>query len=158
MMELVLSDVAMKVVVVLAILIQLTIRTRAGLYSTMLGPTLVKTGYGRMRGTLIKLTNPELPRVEAYLGLQYASLVVNNTRFSQPTSPLNHWDNIRPFTAFQPVCPQVLPDVEAMRDTMPRERIEHFERLLPFLTNQQEDCLYLNIYVPFAGELVGWLV
>ena len=127
--------------------------TRAGIYSTMFGPTVVRTKYGKIRGTLKKLSNPHLPRVEAYLGLQYASLVENNTRFSPPTSPVLHWASVRPATAFRPVCPQPLPDLRKMKGVMPEERVEHFKRLLPFLTTQHEDCLYLNIYVPYASEL-----
>lgn len=35
---------------------------------------------------------------------------------------------------------------------MPRGRLEYLRRLLPYLQNQSEDCLYLNIYVPIQGK------
>jgi hypothetical protein len=38
---------------------------------------------------------------------------------------------------------------------MPKGRLEYLKRLLPYLKNQSEDCLYLNIYAPIQGE---WIV
>lgn len=35
---------------------------------------------------------------------------------------------------------------------MPKGRLEYLRRLLPYLQNQSEDCLYLNIYVPIQGK------
>jgi len=34
---------------------------------------------------------------------------------------------------------------------MPRGKLAQLKRLAPFLKNQSEDCLYLNIYVPLSG-------
>uniref|UniRef100_A0A1B0AZI2 Uncharacterized protein n=1 Tax=Glossina palpalis gambiensis TaxID=67801 RepID=A0A1B0AZI2_9MUSC len=36
---------------------------------------------------------------------------------------------------------------------MPKGRLEYLKRLLPYLQNQSEDCLYLNIYVPIQERL-----
>lgn len=36
---------------------------------------------------------------------------------------------------------------------MPKGRLEYLRRLLPYLQNQSEDCLYLNIYAPVQGKL-----
>lgn len=35
---------------------------------------------------------------------------------------------------------------------MPEGRLGHLTRILPFLKNQSEDCLYLNIYAPFSAQ------
>lgn len=37
-------------------------------------------------------------------------------------------------------------------ERMPKGRLEYLKRLLPYLQNQSEDCLYLNIYVPIQGK------
>lgn len=61
---------------------------------------------------------------------------------------------------FGPVCPQRLPNVAnetAALEKMPRGRLEYLRRLLPYLQNQSEDCLYLNIYVPIQGKRLPML-
>uniref|UniRef100_T1GP46 Uncharacterized protein n=1 Tax=Megaselia scalaris TaxID=36166 RepID=T1GP46_MEGSC len=37
---------------------------------------------------------------------------------------------------------------------MPRGRLEYLKRLIPYLKNQSEDCLYLNIYVPIQENML----
>lgn len=44
---------------------------------------------------------------------------------------------------------------------MPKGRLEYLKRLLPFLQNQSEDCLYLNVFAPAHGKwkwnaFMGW--
>lgn len=41
---------------------------------------------------------------------------------------------------------------------MPKGRLDYLKRLLPFLQNQSEDCLYLNVFSPLHGKLLMLLV
>ncbi|KAL1449448.1 hypothetical protein WDU94_001952, partial [Cyamophila willieti] len=76
-------------------------------------------------------------------------------RFS-PTRTPEPWDGIKFCNKYSPVCPQKLPNISdesKVLEKMPRGRYEHLKRLLPYLQNQSEDCLYLNIYTPLQGKI-----
>lgn len=52
------------------------------------------------------------------------------------------------------MCPQRLPNIQnetGALEKMPKGRLEYLKRLLPFLQNQSEDCLYLNVFSPAHG-------
>lgn len=83
-----------------------------------------------------------------FSGVPYAEPPVNFLRFSPPRSP-EPWRGTRESQEFAPVCPQVVPKLQ---DEMKPVRYEYLERLLPYLKNQSEDCLYLNIYAPHQPE------
>lgn len=75
-------------------------------------------------------------------------------RFS-PTRAPAPWDGIRISDKYSPVCPQRLPNIQnetAALEKMPKGRLEYLKRLLPYLKNQSEDCLYLNIFSPMHGK------
>ena len=115
---------------------------------------IVYTKYGKMQGTLRPaVPGKHLKPVEIFLGIPYATSPTGTNRFS-PTRALAPWEGVKLFNKFGPVCPQWLPDIsnetEAL-ESMPKGRLEHLKRLLPFLRNQSEDCLYLNIYAPAQG-------
>lgn len=88
------------------------------------------------------------------LKLSLFSIFSSNYRFS-PTRTPSPWDGIRKSDKFSAVCPQRLPDIaneqEALKK-MPKGRLEYLKRLLPFLQNQSEDCLYMNIFSPLHGK------
>lgn len=127
---------------------------RAKVFAQQMSSRIVQTQYGRVRGVLSTLPNSHLKPVEAYLGMSYASILGGDLRFMPPTSPMDKWTEIKAAIKFKPVCPQRLPDIKSMQETLPIGRVEHFERLIPFLEDQAEECLNLNVYVP-TGNLVN---
>ncbi|XP_076271225.1 neuroligin 2 [Rhynchophorus ferrugineus] len=109
---------------------------------------VVKTKYGALRGVMIHIHPP----VEAFLGVPYATPPVGSLRYMPPVTP-SIWKNTRLADRFSAVCPQRPPDIGNRSEALlefPRGRLLYLEKLLPLLTNQSEDCLYLNIYVPRA--------
>lgn len=118
-----------------------------------LSSRVVRTRYGPIRGFVSSLPNRILQSAEVFLGVPYAGAPKGPLRFMPPvTSP--HWKDIRLADHLSPVCPQKLPDISNETEAltrMPLGRYQYLKRLLPYLTNQSEDCLYLNIYVPLSG-------
>jgi len=141
---------------------------RSKVLATQLGPRVVETQYGKLRGVLITLSNRHLPLVDAYYGLPYASVLGGELRFMPPTSTTEKWDGIRVALKFRPVCPQSVDRVtKAAADITSTgrgkpgggiisrwmaEQAERLARLLPFVERQHEECLNLNVYVPVVGK------
>ncbi|XP_076171782.1 uncharacterized protein LOC143148878 [Ptiloglossa arizonensis] len=109
----------------------------------------VRVKQGRLRGMVVQpRTNHDLQQIDVFLGVPYAEPPVGSLRFSPPRSP-EPWRGVRQSLGFAPVCPQVMPK---LRDEVKPVRYEYLEKLLPYLKNQSEDCLYLNIYAPHQPE------
>ncbi|KAJ8941777.1 hypothetical protein NQ318_006813 [Aromia moschata] len=109
---------------------------------------IVQMHYGLLQGFID--AHRYLKPIERFLGVPYATPPVQSNRFS-PTRTPSPWDGIRVSDKVGPVCPQKLPDISnetAALEKMPKGRLEYLRRLLPYLKNQSEDCLYLNIYTP----------
>ncbi|KAG8199755.1 hypothetical protein JTE90_000848 [Oedothorax gibbosus] len=117
-------------------------------------PSIVNTKYGSLRGVIEQLSNKHLQPVEMFLGVPYAGVPLGSLRFLPPGTP-PQWKGVRTADHLGPVCPQRVPDIsnetEALK-RMPQGRLDYLKRLLPFLVNQSEDCLYLNIYAPAGSE------
>jgi neuroligin len=119
-----------------------------------MSPRVVETQFGKLRGVLLTMPTARggVATVELFSGIQYASLLGGELRFMPPTGPMDKWDNVRVAHMMRPVCMQRIPDLEKLEHRMPLSRLNHLKRLSQFVTNQDEDCLYLNIYVPFRGK------
>ena len=153
-------NTAVVVFVVAFVHLPASVLSRSSL-ATQMSPYVVETQYGHLRGVLVALPGGLVGRaqsrsktvvVEAFLGLQYASLLGSELRFMPPTSSMEKWDGVRVALKFRPVCPQRVPDVNRLQRDVPTERVDHIKRLLPFLDKQNEECLNLNVYVPARGK------
>ncbi|XP_043283676.1 neuroligin-4, X-linked-like isoform X2 [Venturia canescens] len=121
---------------------------------SQINPRIVQTRYGKIQGLTQTFENSKyLQPIDVYLGIPYATPPILSNRFS-PTRAPSPWNEIKLTNSVGPVCPQKLPDItneqEAL-ERMPKGRYEYLRRLLPYLQNQSEDCLYLNIYGPAMG-------
>ncbi|KAK3851285.1 hypothetical protein Pcinc_042056 [Petrolisthes cinctipes] len=117
--------------------------------SRHLSTRTVSTKYGRLRGLVVNLGSRGLGDAEVFYNVPYASPPVGNLRFMPPGSP-SPWPDVRVSNHLGPVCPQRLPDIRNQThalQNMSRGRYQYLRRLLPYLRNQSEDCLYLNIYL-----------
>ncbi|XP_032669486.1 neuroligin-4, Y-linked [Odontomachus brunneus] len=119
--------------------------------SAQLSSRIVRTKYGELSGVIVTLDR-YLEGVEVFRGVPYASPPIGSLRFMPPVSGAL-WYGVKVADKFGPVCPQKLPELS---DKMPKGRVEYLKRLLPYLRNQSEDCLYLNVYAPVqAGARDG---
>ncbi|XP_046988150.1 neuroligin 4-like [Schistocerca americana] len=120
-----------------------------------LSSRVVRTKYGDVSGLIVTFDSRHLEPVEVFRGVPYASPPKGTLRFMPPVSGAR-WSGVKAADRFGPVCPQRLPDISnetAALRRMPRGRLEYLKRLLPYLQNQSEDCLFLNIYAPAQGRL-----
>lgn len=115
----------------------------------------VNTQYGKLRGVRVPLPSEILGPVDQYLGVPYAASPVGEKRFLPPEPP-SSWSGIKNATHFAPVCPQnihnAVPEI-----MMPIWFSFSLDIVASYIQDQNEDCLYLNIYVPTEdGEWVGY--
>ena len=94
----------------------------------------VETNQGRIVGTTEEFVAESLNlrrRVDAYLGIPYAEPPVGPLRFKAPVSKA--WSGELLATSYGNICPQTVDDILPV----PKPDVP-----------QDEDCLYLNVYVP----------
>lgn len=73
----------------------------------------------------------------SFRGIPYALPPLGILRF-QPPSPVADWKGILNATSFQPSCPRLMPGETWDDDTLP--------------AGYSEDCLYLNIWIPYQRK------
>ncbi|XP_004647419.1 neuroligin-4, X-linked isoform X2 [Octodon degus] len=113
---------------------------------------VVNTNYGKIRGLRTPLPNEILGPVEQYLGVPYASPPTGERRF-QPPEPPSSWTGVRNATQFAGVCPQHLDERSLLHDMLPIWFTANLDTLMTYVQDQNEDCLYLNIYVPTEDDI-----
>ncbi|XP_070194436.1 pyrethroid hydrolase Ces2e-like [Littorina saxatilis] len=96
-----------------------------------------ETMYGRVRGTMRTLHFLGGRQVERYLGVPYASPPVGDLRFEFPKPP-ESWEGVRDCSSMPKACPQTNWELNYVRMHVPEFKS----------SDMDEDCLYLNIYVP----------
>ncbi|CAG5052229.1 unnamed protein product [Parnassius apollo] len=106
---------------------------------------------GALRGLIVKPGRQyDLQHVEVFLGIPYAAAPVGSLRFMPPVNA-PPWSGVKMATRFAPVCPQSLPIIKK-GDPPSLGRQNYMSRLKLFLKEESEDCLYLNIYVPYREQ------
>ncbi|CAI5772215.1 neuroligin-4, X-linked isoform X1 [Podarcis lilfordi] len=113
---------------------------------------VVTTNYGKIRGVRTPLPNEILGPVEQYLGVPYASPPTGERRF-QPPEPPSSWTGTRNATQFAAVCPQYLDERSLLNDMLPVWFTANLDTVMTYVQDQNEDCLYLNIYVPTEDDI-----
>lgn len=58
------------------------------------------------------------------------------------------WNGLRMAVEPSPVCPQNLPSLNNSHQHLTTGRYNQLKRLMRYLQNESEDCLFLNLYVP----------
>ncbi|XP_034940154.1 carboxylesterase 5A [Chelonus insularis] len=130
-------------------------RTNARQGVTRMSPTVTIPGQGTIIGKEILFARPQ--KVTAYLGIPYALPPVGPRRFAPPvTDPLESWEDQKNATKFAPSCLQAVGMIKyhekLYRNLLPRNMED---------PGVDEDCLYLNIFIPDAVEQSpkeGWPV
>ncbi|XP_050820866.1 neuroligin-3 isoform X5 [Gopherus flavomarginatus] len=106
----------------------------------------VNTHYGKLRGVRVPLPSEILGPVDQYLGVPYAAPPTGEKRFMPPEPP-SSWSGIRNATHFSPVCPQnihsAVPEI-----MLPIWFTSNLDIIATYIQDPNEDCLYLNIYIP----------
>lgn len=104
------------------------------------------------QGTIVgrEVSKLRIQRITGYYGIPYAQPPIANLRFAPPvTDPLPFWEGERNSTDYYPSCLQTKEDFK-------QSEIPFLQLLSKDLEFGQldEDCLYLNVFVP-QGEFLA---
>ncbi|XP_010149540.1 PREDICTED: neuroligin-1-like [Eurypyga helias] len=108
---------------------------------------VVTTNFGKIRGIKKELNNEILGPVIQFLGVPYAAPPTGERRF-QPPEPPSPWADIKNTTQFAPVCPQNIIEGRLPEVMLPVWFTNNLDVVSTYVQDQNEDCLFLNIYVP----------
>ncbi|XP_055734017.1 neuroligin-4, X-linked-like isoform X1 [Salvelinus fontinalis] len=114
--------------------------------------SVITTSQGRLRGQLTPLPSDLLGPVVQYLGVPYARPPTGERRFQPPEPPLS-WPGVRNATQFSPVCPQPVEEHSLLTEMLPLWYSANLDIASAYLSQQSEDCLFLNIYVPTEEDI-----
>ncbi|XP_039930077.1 neuroligin-1 isoform X3 [Hirundo rustica] len=113
---------------------------------------VVTTNFGKIRGIKKELNNEILGPVIQFLGVPYAAPPTGERRF-QPPEPPSPWADIKNTTQFAPVCPQNIIEGRLPEVMLPVWFTNNLDVVSTYVQDQNEDCLYLNIYVPTEDDI-----
>ena len=88
--------------------------------------------------------------IDAFEGIPYAAAPVGSLRFLPPVTNAK-WHNVLAAKSPKPACPQFFPNWQNASQAnlhMSQSRIEYLKKYKRRIGQGEEDCLYLNIYVP----------
>lgn len=103
-------------------------------------------GQGTIIGTEISMIRTK--KIRAFLGIPYAQPPVGPQRFTPPViDPLPSWKDVRNATMYAPACVQSKSDYNP-QDLLFMHLIAEAEDSFPL----NEDCLYLNVFVPSGKD------
>ena len=97
----------------------------------------VDTALGGLQGKVEKAV-PSGQNYAAFTSVPYAQPPVGNLRFKSPQM-VSKWEGVLDATEVSPMCPQLGLDPQTLKQN-------------PDDVQGQEDCLYLNVYVPLDSE------
>jgi len=116
-----------------------------------LGQRIIQTSLGRYRGVVVEFpAGSGLKIIEAFLGINYAK---SSLQFMPPSDKWGKWTNVREMHNFSDVCPQrKSSDPSLLKNgKYPTDPVRNGTILSMMTQHQHEDCLALNLYVPFQG-------
>ncbi|XP_038056981.1 uncharacterized protein LOC119728715 [Patiria miniata] len=106
----------------------------------VVGQTVItNTTLGPVMGVKLGIPGVPTPVITRYAGIPYAEPPIGQRRFAKP-APKTPWDDVLNATTFGSKCPQANVSFDVFISSQ-------FDQFLPN-TDVDEDCLFLNVYVP----------